>query len=436
MYVGLLNKLTAFIKLRGYEVELENFSDPPEQISTEQATDFITTLNTGKEDRDYQLNSFVESVNAGRKVILSPTASGKSLLLYWLIRYYNNTKTLLLVPRTNLVEQMYTDFQEYGFDADRYCHKIYTGREKTSTKPIIISTWQSIYEFPKEFFSDFRLTLQDECHMGEASSLEGIMKKMEFCPYRIGVTGTLGDDSKTHHMILQGLFGSVYKAISAREMIDRGFSASLDVKIFLLSYSQKDRKAARGLSYQEELNFLFTHPLRNSFIINLALSRQGNTLVLFNYIKRQGIPLYDELKRRAKGRKVFLIYGDVKGKDRETIRAIFEKEKDAIIVATFGTFSMGVNIINLHNVILASLVKSEVRFLQSIGRGLRKGEEKQMVTLYDVADDLMNAGDDEINYSLDHYQYRVKALNQEKHPYKLYKINLDENRNEQDQGQL
>ena len=161
---------------------------------------------------------------------------------------------------------------------------------------------------------------------------------------------------------------------------------------------------------------------RSVFIKNLALSLDGNSLILFQFVEKQGKPLFNLIQTEAKERKVFFIFGGTEVETRESIRAITEKESNAIIIASYGTFSTGINIRNLHNVIFASPSKSRVRNLQSIGRGLRKGDNKETATLFDIADD-MRIGK-HANFTLNHFIERVKIYDEEKFNYKFYNIEL------------
>jgi superfamily II DNA or RNA helicase len=125
----------------------------------------------------------------------------------------------------------------------------------------------------------------------------------------------------------------------------------------------------------------------------------------------------------AKGRQVFFVFGGTDADTRESIRAITEKESNAIIIASYGTFSTGINIRNLHNIVFASPSKSRIRNLQSIGRGLRKSDSKTVCTLYDIADDLQYKKS--VNHTLRHLYERVKIYNEEQFDYKMYKIKLE-----------
>jgi superfamily II DNA or RNA helicase len=139
-------------------------------------------------------------------------------------------------------------------------------------------------------------------------------------------------------------------------------------------------------------------------------------------VEKHGRILYDMILEKANGRKVFFVHGGVDTDDRENIRRIMEKENGAIVVASFGTFSTGINIRNLHNIIFASPSKSRVRNLQSIGRSLRQSDGKEMATLYDISDDLR--WKKQVNFTLQHFIERVAIYNEEKFPIKIYNIGL------------
>ena len=198
--------------------------------------------------------------------------------------------------------------------------------------------------------------------------------------------------------------------------------ADLTIKALLLDYTDDTKKLVSKMKYQDEMDFLVRNIPRNNFIKNLSLSLEGNTLLLFQYVDKHGKVLYDMIKSEAGNRKIFFVSGEIDGAERENIRGIVEKEKDAIIVASFGTFSTGVNIRNLHNIIFASPSKSRVRNLQSIGRGLRKSDTKETSTLFDIADDL--SWKTKQNHTLKHFVERIKIYNEEKFNYKIYNVKL------------
>lgn len=436
LYLGLISYIESFAEERNYAIEYDDpRPDLTEDYSLVLAKKFADELNLHSrgnpiEVRDYQLNSFVHTMRHKRALLLSPTASGKSLMIYLIVRQmidYKDYKGLIIVPTTSLVEQLYSDFADYSsnnnFSVEDNIHKVYQGKDKYSSKNLIISTWQSLYQLPKEYFQQFDYIIGDEAHLFKAQSLTTIMTSCTNTKYRIGLTGTL-DGTKTHKLVLEGLFGPVQKLTTTKELIDNKQLADFRIKCLVLKHDEQICKELKEKTYQDEIDYIVGCESRNKFIKNLALSLGKNTLVLFQYVDKHGKILYDLLlnSKNLNGRKVFFVHGDTDTSDRENIRRIMEEESNAIVVASFGTFSTGINIRNLHNIIFASPSKSRVRNLQSIGRGLRQSEGKEVATLYDIADDLRIGK--HMNYTLKHFVERVKIYNEEHFQYKLYKIGL------------
>jgi superfamily II DNA or RNA helicase len=247
------------------------------------------------------------------------------------------------------------------------------------------------------------------------------MEKLHNCPYRFGFTGTL-DDSLTNKTTLEGLFGPVKQVTTTNKLMEQGHVAELKIKTLILQYSQEIRKQCKDYDYQTEIDFLVRYEARNKFITNLASSIKGNTLVLYQFVDKHGKIVYDMIYKKNTDRKIFFIHGGVDAEEREQVRSIVEKENDAIIVASYGTFSTGINIRNLHNVILASPSKSRIRVLQSIGRGLRTSDSKDAVTVYDIADDLKYKT--HTNFTLQHLLERLEIYNSENFNYKIYNMEI------------
>jgi superfamily II DNA or RNA helicase len=424
IYVGLLDRVIQFCKDHEYTYEFvsNKFYGLPfevnENISREGVKDYLKSI-CSHTPRDYQVEGVFDALKHNRKLLISPTASGKSLMIYGIARYYveRQQNILVVVPTTSLVEQMYKDFSDYGWDVGSYCHKIYAGKERETDAQVIITTWQSIYKLPRQYFSRFNVVVGDEAHQFKSKSLISIMTKLSDAKYRFGFTGTL-DGSQTHKWVLEGLFGPSYKIIRTDELMEKGHIADLDIKILLLKHSPQKFEA-----FEDEVQYLINHQKRNNFIKNLALDLKGNTLVLFTRVETHGQPLYDLINNHKQDRhKVFFIHGGVDVEDREEVREIAEKENNAIIVASYGTFSTGVNVKNLHNVIFASPSKSRIRNLQSIGRVLRKGNNKTKATLYDIADDVSYKS--RKNYTLNHLIERIKIYNEENFNYEIVNIPL------------
>ncbi len=393
---------------------------------------FIEALNIPFKVRDYQKEAFIYAVRKNRTLLLSPTASGKSLIVYLLIRFNilrlkeDKKKILIIVPTTSLVEQLFKDFKDYGWSPEKFVHRIYQGHSKETNKPVVISTWQSIYTQPKKYFKDIGMIVGDEAHLFKAVSLTKILTKLEKCPYRIGLTGTL-DGTQTHKLVLEGLFGTVNKVVSTVELQEKKQLADLKIFCLILKHGAIECKHASGMNYQEEMDYIVQSDKRNKFIRNLAAGLNGNTLCLFQYVEKHGKQLYEDIKLKAPDKQVFYVHGGVDTDEREKIRELTEKSDNSIIVASYGTFSTGINIRNLHNIIFSSPSKSRIRNLQSIGRGLRLKDNNGSATLYDIADDL--SYNEKENYTLNHFRERINIYSEEDFDYEIHNIELNNESN-------
>jgi superfamily II DNA or RNA helicase len=420
LYFGLGPKIEDFCRSRNYELIVKD--DPSffqQEFSLNEVDDLAKNIGLTLEPRDYQKKAIAHAIRNKRCMLLSPTASGKSLIIYMLSKYYPEKK-LIVVPTTALVHQMASDFEDYGYQDD--VHKITAGADKNTDAEITVTTWQSIYKMPKSWFNQYKVVIGDEAHLFKSKSLESIMKKLTDCPYRFGFTGTL-DGTLTHRLVLEGLFGPVEKVTTTSDLIDSDHLAKFKINIITLKYSDQTCNLLRRAKYQDEIDFLVRNDARNRFIRNLCISLEGNTLVLFNFVDKHGKVLYNMINDNET-KHAFYVHGGVDGEERDHIRSIVEQSNEAVIVASYGTFSTGVNIRNLHNIIFASPSKSRVRNLQSIGRGLRTAEGKTEARLFDIVDDLRHK--QWKNYALEHFAERLKIYNEEKFPYKMYSVRLKE----------
>lgn len=437
LYVGLFDYLCEFCRRNDYQLSFNATEEYPKIIDNnhydlEDTEKFISDLNLYARGqpipaRDYQIEAINYALVANRTVLLSPTASGKSFIIYCLVRWHleSNRKCIIVVPTTSLVEQMYSDFEDYsshnGFSVKDNCQKLYSGFTRTVTTNVLITTWQSIYKQPKDWFEQFNVIIGDEAHQFKAASLVTIMERMQHVKYRIGTTGTI-DNKKLNQLTLEGLFGPVHRVITTKELMDSGRVVNIDIRCLLLNYKDEVKKACKDNDYQKEMQFLIANETRNKFIRNLALTCKGNTLVLFQFVEKHGIPLYEMIKEKAPDKNVYIVHGGVDTLDREDIRKNTELGDNTIIVASYATFSTGINIPSIENIIFASPTKSKIRNLQSIGRGLRLKDGKTHLKLYDIADNLQHKS--RKNHTLNHFIERVKIYSEEKFDYKLHEIQI------------
>lgn len=435
IYFGLHDKVLKKLEELGYEVD-SDIKDSQANITPEEVIEFVKSLNLhsrGKpiEVRDYQLHAIYSALKYKRKTLLSPTGSGKSLIIYCILRYLLKQETkgkkLIVVPNTTLVVQLAKDFIDYsshnGFKVSENLHSISSGIDKTNNAPIFLSTWQSIFRLNSSWFNQFDAVMVDECHQAKATSLTGIMEKCTKVPYRIGLTGSL-DNSKTNTMVIEGLFGSVLRVASTKSLMEEGHLAKINLKCILLNYSKSSGAMVKHLDYQKEIDFITSHEKRNKFICNLAATLKGNTLILFTLVDKHGAVLHEMLKKKVDPNRVHYIHGGVDKDDRDAVREVIENSTDSITLASSGTFSTGTNVRKLNNIIFAAPTKSIIRVLQSLGRGLRLADGKTHINVYDLADVIYKTKTKQ-NHTFKHLVERLKIYTAEEFEYKLVEVKLE-----------
>lgn len=351
IYHGLLTYIEEFLKDRGYTYEYdETRADLEDECSVYHAKKFIDSLNLHANGKpitvnDHQMDAYIEAMQKRRRLLLSPTASGKSLIIYLIFRQlyqYKDMKGLIIVPTTSLVEQLFSDFGDYANGSlEEYIHRVYQGKDKDTNKPLTISTWQSLYKLPTEYFHQFDYIIGDEAHLFKAQSLATIMTSCINAKYRIGLTGTL-DGTKTHKLVLEGLFGAVKKVITTKELMEQGKVSQFEIKCLVLKHPADICEQMVDADYQTEISYLIENEQRNKFIKNLALSMNKNTMVLYQMVDRHGKMLYNMIKDSEKigERKVFFVHGGTDTADREEIRRIMEFCKEDTIFLDFDDYEI------------------------------------------------------------------------------------------------
>lgn len=429
IYGGLIQYVQKFCINNDYKFELDPELFPKAIIDDKDVLRLAAALKTPFVPRDYQTTAVSHCINKNRVLLLSPTGSGKSFIIYLLAKYNSIKKrrSLIIVPTTSLVLQMKNDFENYNNGNPVSVHIIMAGKEKNSDCDITVSTWQSIYKLPKKWFEQFNVIFGDEAHNFKANSLKAIMEKTGHIKYRYGLTGTI-DGTKTHKLVLEGLFGPLFETIKTKTLIEKKTLADLAIKSIILQYGKESIKTVKGMTYQEEIAWLVSNKARNKYIVNLASSLTGNTLVLYQFVDTHGKVLLPLME--AKNKNVHFVHGGVSAQNREEIRHHIENSKETnILLASYGTFSTGIDITNLNNVIFASPYKSRIKNLQSIGRVLRRSETKQKAVLYDIADNLIALNRNKkrvVNFSSEHFAERTKIYHQEGFDLKIFNIKLNE----------
>lgn len=439
---GLLSKLIRLLQSRNEEFTVEKTLSPFSGLDLSDLPEFIESLNLHARGekiqvKDHQINAITQALKKKKSLLLSPTSSGKSLILYVYIRYQIDklgNNVVLMVPTTQLVEQMAEDFKEYsienGWSVDENVCKIYSGQEKRLDKALIVSTWQSVYSIAKrnkrllgDLIEQTGVLCCDEAHQYKATEILGLCEQFKKSEWKLGVTGTI-EDSKVNVLQLTGLFSDPYKVISTRELMDQGIVSKLDIEVLLLSYPEYVTKSlTRSFDWEKEINFLISNEARNRFIVNLASRLNGVTLILFTYIGKHGDAINKLLCEQIQdGTTIKYVHGSSDVEDREEVRKLASSGQRMIILASSSIFSTGTNIPAISNIIFAMPSKSSIRIRQSIGRGLRLHESKSVCTVYDIADDLRS--DKFMNATYRHMLERLDIYRQDEFDFKIRPMKL------------
>jgi len=436
IYHGLLFDILKFFKKRNYSFEIHDNLKYKKVPSKDELLTYLSELQPASDNkllyhRSYQETGFVDAIQRKRQLLLSVTASGKSLIIYSILRYLidQGKRGLIIVPNVTLSHQLYNDFADYsginGWDVERNIHKIYSGQDKDTEKLLTISTWQSLMNIKGNlFFEDYDFVIIDEAHGIKGKELTKILEKCTNAEYRIGLTGTT-DKCKANINTIIGLTGEINRLNTTTELVEKGEISGFDIRCLVLKYDKETCNLIKKAKYKDELNYFVTNNKRNIFIKNLALSMKTNTIILFEYVDKHGKVLYDLIKNSKKlqpDRKVFFIHGKIEGEERERIRKLLEQESNAILIASVKIMGTGTSIKNLHNIIFAVNGKSCIRILQSIGRALRLHKDKNKATIYDIVDDA--SINKHQNFLLKHFIERAKLYNSEKFDYKITKIDI------------
>lgn len=451
--IGLVLPLLRFLKSQKYTYTLDKSLIPNNDISIEDiksiCEEIIDPHDNGKPISlyDHQLDAVHHMLSLGRSLCLSSTSSGKSLIIYTALRILQllpeleDKKFFVVVPSGHLVEQMYSDFENYAngstikWSVGKHCQKISKDYKKSIDRQIVITTWQSLKNIPRYALDSMAALFVDEVHGAKADVLSRIISDSIYCPMKHGLTGSL-DGFESNEMFIEGMFGPRKVIMTAKESIDKGVATPIKVNSIILKYSDSIKKDFAEVLYKTEdgkkrnskewysteKDFVYSLEQRKKFIKNLALSLEGNTLILFDTIDKYQIPIYEMLKEEYD--EVYLINGDVSNEERDKIKARMEKgDKKIITLATYGTMAVGVSIKNMKNMIFASSTKAMIRIIQSIGRLMRKHANKNVATIYDVVDDL-SMGRKYQGYMISHGKKRVKIYADERHPVKFYPVEI------------
>ncbi|EMW0060154.1 DEAD/DEAH box helicase family protein [Salmonella enterica subsp. enterica] len=431
--IGLTKTVGIFAKNMGYSVWVDPRLLEKEEITKEEIDQWIDNHevysgNTKINPYWYQREAVFQGIRNRRRMLVLPTSAGKSLvcslLSRWYLEHYEG-KVLIIVPTTSLVVQMRDDFVDYRLFPHEAIHTIMSGSSKNvGDRLIVVSTWQSACKMSKEWFKQFGMVIVDECHKATAKNLTNIVNDMSHCRFKIGMTGS-PKESKANLMQYVGLFGDISKIVSIDRLMDEGQVTKLKINCLFLRYTDEECSAVKGREYAEEIKYITSNTRRNKFACNLALklAKNGENVFLMFRNTKHGKMLYEALQRVHD--KVYYVDGGVKTTDRDEFKKMAEGETGLICVASYGVFSTGVSIKNLHHVIFGHPVKESTIVRQSIGRALRKHGSKDIATVWDLIDHLAVKTKSKsakkqfshLNYALKHALERIKIYNEDKFDY-------------------
>lgn len=432
--IGLLNNLLIWCDQHKIEYSMQGFDKPLRDNidKAELEKQMNSYITAGFQARDYQVNAVHAALTNRRGVLLSCTGSGKSLMIYTFLRYLLDNKdvhrAILIVPSVSLVEQMFSDFRDYGWDdLEDHVEMLYSGKKPTFKKEILISTWQSLEKEDPDFFEVYDACVVDECHQAKCNVVTRLLKLMHNAEYKIGTSGTLPTEI-SEQLQINSVIGNVLFELKSCELIARGYLTKLNIAAIFLKYPLSFIEENKERTYQEEVKMVEEYPNRNkvlNFIIDHT-SPMNNMLILVNH-RNHLKDVENYLHKNYPEKKVSIITGDVKAKVREEIRVGIEDEDGTILLATYQTMSTGVNIPKLHAIMLFSNSKSRIKVLQSIGRGLRKHNSKNKVIIYDIVDDLSykkRTGRIAKNYCMQHFDERSRYYIEQEFPVITTKLDI------------
>lgn len=414
IYRGLVPRILEFAEQREYPVENRT---PPVDPLWKDLNEYFDSADLKYEVRDYQHAALRVMLDEERKVILSPTGSGKSYIIHLIAQLLGDENVLIIVPTLGLVTQMVNDLRDYGCDED--IQTIQGGTSKVGKARIVVSTWQSIHGLDADAFDRYGCVIVDEVHLAKGKSLTGLLEKCSQANFRYGFTGTL-DQTEVHRLVLEGLFGSVTRVASTDQLVKSGHLTKPRVIVCVLEYPEMLRKQLRHADYQQEIEYLVSNGARNKFLALLCRETTGPTLALFQLVKKHGQTLLG-LSKKTGGKNVLYIDGQTSAEDRETIRQTMNG--DDLLLASYGTMQLGVNIPKLQNLVFAHPSKSVIRVLQSIGRVLRLSSGKEQATIIDVVDDLRIGK--HVNHAFRHAAQRMDYYAAEKFPVTMKNIPIE-----------
>jgi len=445
--IGLWNEVLRCCKEYGYNFDIENKELFPKNhiITMEDVENFCKDFykdHKQKENKDkpfvphdHQIEAIFKVFQWNYGLLEIATAGGKSLVFGTLIFYYltkinPNAKFLLIVPNMNLVTQFYNDLMEYnlGFHMENKTPLDIRIEEIMSDHPrkyfgekepnIYIGCYPSLEKRPKEWISQFDVVCCDEAHTAKARTITTILEKtFGSTKIRFGMSGTYPTEGSAELFTIESMIGPRLMLIGTKKLIEKGIISNVKVKSLILNYEDKKfaenvftikQHGGGGKAWLLEKEYAQKSLKRKQFIGKLIKKFQNNSLVLFINIEF-GKDMYNYFRDNIEGIDFYYIDGSVDVKKREHIKQQMEITDGNIkvLVASYGTLSVGVNIKSITNVVFADSYKSDQKIRQSIGRALRIHKDKEKAIIFDLVDRFHPAFK---NILYNHYLFRKKEI--------------------------
>jgi superfamily II DNA or RNA helicase len=416
-------------------------------LTLEEYTEWVNEFFAGgiggdpeKMPRDYQIETAWKLIKYRYSISEVATSSGKTLISFMIFAYLKQKglirKFLMIVPSTNLVFQGSEDFEDYGLHKlGSKIQQIGGGSKLREGCDVIIGTFQSLVKQDQEFFEEADLVFVDEAHHTNSMSIKKIVAQCMHSRWRFGLTGTLTKRGTADYLTIQQFLGPLIVEISPSFLFDNNYATPVSIKIVVMDWLEKefkDKLADLKLNnnnlegnevYNLERKLVVESKKRLNYVVDFMSKTSKNSLVLFQSVKDEyGKQIWNLLREKNNEKEVFYVDGDTSEGLREEYKSRMASGNNKILIATYGTFSTGISINNLHNIFLVESYKSEVLIKQSLGRGMRQMEGKEKVNIIDFVDDFSSPKYQ--NYLMKHSEARIQIYKNESFEYKIYKVKL------------
>lgn len=444
------NRFNLNLEIQGEHLSIWNEFDPTH--FDEWALNFSSSLE--KKPRDYQIDAAKKIIQSRRSISELATSAGKTMIMFIVFSYLKHVgelkRMLIVVPNTNLIIQTAEAFKEYSRTDSTldFTFQMISGEsndKERSDAQLVIGTFQSLVKLEESWFKGFDCICVDEAHFTNASSVKKVISKCASAKFKFGLSGTLQQDDTADALTIQAFIGPMINKVTPNDLFEKKVATPVNIKVVRLVHTNEnlkkklfDLRCIKGevsgdkqLSIERELIIRSNERFR--VVCDMIKKSNNNSLVLFQNIKDDyGRRIYDQLREETDDREIFYVDGSTSSGLRDDYKKSMEEANNRILVASFGTFSTGISINNIHNIFFVESYKSEKVVKQSIGRGMRLNANKDRVTIIDFQDDLSWKGHDgksrykklEKNYLLKHGEARIEIYKNEGFPFKVYTMEI------------